>query len=109
MDSAVNAGLVLLFLSVVLIVGAVALLKARRNARADDTLLLPEMMRLRGALPPEPLTKATVHDAALAERRCIACGAKAMCHELIAAGRSDGYALFCPNAHYIEQVRTRLL
>lgn len=88
---------------------SLALFTARRTARADATLLLPEMMRLRGALPPEPLTKATVHDAALAERRCIACGAKAMCHELIAAGRSDGYALFCPNAHYIEQVRTRLL
>jgi hypothetical protein len=109
MGSALNAGLVLFFLSVVLVAAALAVLKARRNARADATLLLPEMMRLRGAMPPEPLTKATVHDAALAERRCIACGAKAMCHELIAAGRSDGYALFCPNAHYIEQARSRLL
>lgn len=48
--------------------------------------------------------------AALAERRCLACGVKSMCSELIAAGRSDGYALSCPNAHYnIEQVRSRLL
>ncbi|TAK85058.1 MAG: hypothetical protein EPO20_12820 [Betaproteobacteria bacterium] len=46
---------------------------------------------------------------ALAERRCLACGAKAMCSELISAGRSEGYALFCPNAHYIEQIRSRLL
>ncbi|OGA71238.1 MAG: hypothetical protein A3G81_30615 [Betaproteobacteria bacterium RIFCSPLOWO2_12_FULL_65_14] len=102
-----NAALVLF--AVIVLIAGLALLKARRTARADDALLLPEMMRLRGTMPPEPLTKAAVHDAALAERRCLACGAKAMCSELIAAGRSDGYALFCPNAHYIEQVRSRLL
>ncbi len=102
------SAIVLLFAVIVAVVGG-ALLTARRTARADETLRLPQMMRLRGALPPEPLTKAAVHDAALAERRCLACGAKSMCSELISAGRSDGYALFCPNAHYIEQIRSRLL
>jgi hypothetical protein len=102
------SGFVVLF-AVIAVVAALAMRTAQRTARADETLRLPQMMRLRGALPPEPLTKAAVHDAALAERRCIACGAKSMCGELIAAGRSDGYALFCPNAHYIEQIRSRLL
>jgi hypothetical protein len=88
---------------------SVAVVTARRTARADETLRLPEMMRLRGALPPEPLTKAAVHDAANAGRRCLACGAKAMCAELLAGGCSEGYMLFCPNAHYIEQLRSRLL
>jgi hypothetical protein len=99
----------LLLFSVIVVVAALAMLMARRTARADETLRLPEMMRLRGAMSPVPLTKAAVHDAALAERRCIACGAKSMCSELISAGHSDSYALFCPNAHYIEQVRSRLL
>lgn len=103
-----NAAFVLLF-GVIVVIAALAMRTARRNVRADETLRLPQMMRLRGAMPPEPLTRAAVHDAALAERRCLACGAKAMCSELIAAGRSDGYALFCPNAHYIEQIRSRLL
>ena len=109
MGSGVNAGLILLFLAIVFAGVALAVLKARRTARADAALLLPEMMRVRGVLPPEPLTKATVHDAALAERRCLACAAKSLCSEFILAGRSDGYALFCPNAHYIEQIRNRLL
>ncbi|HWD22280.1 MAG TPA: hypothetical protein VG591_04035 [Burkholderiales bacterium] len=103
-----NAAFLLLF-SVIVAVAALAMLMARRTARADQTLRLPEMMRLRGAMSPMPLTKAAVHDAALAERRCIACGAKSMCSELIASGRSEGYALFCPNAHYIEQMGSRLL
>lgn len=87
---------------------SVAVAMSRRAARADETLQLPQMMRLRGALPHEPLSSAAVHDAASAERRCLACGAKAMCAELLAAGRSDGYQLFCPNAHYIEQLRSTL-
>ncbi len=99
----------LALLATILVIAGFAMRKARRTARADAALLLPEMMRLRGATPLEPLTRTVVHDAALAERRCLACGAKSMCSELIATGRSDGYALFCPNAHYIEQLRGRLL
>ena len=94
--------------AVIAVVAGLAVLMARRTARADVSLRLPDMMRLRGAAAPEPLTTAAVHDAANAERRCIACGAKAMCGELLASGRSDGYQLFCPNAHYIEQLRSRL-
>jgi len=103
-----NAAFLALFALIVLVAG-LAMLMARRTARADDSLRLPDMMRLRGAMPLEPLTGAAVHDAANAERRCLACGAKSVCSEFISEGRSDGYALFCPNAHYIEQIRSRLL
>jgi hypothetical protein len=86
-----------------------AVLAGLRAKHGGGRLRLHEVMRRRGAAPPEPMTEATAHDAALAARRCTVCGSQALCDELLAAGRSEGYGLFCPNAHYIEQQRNRNL
>ena len=81
------------------------LLSRLRGKRESRVLRLREVMRRRGAMLPEPLTSSAVRDAALAARRCAECNHQAMCDELLRAGRSTGYGLFCPNAHYIEQLR----
>lgn len=77
--------------------------------KPDARLRLFEAMRLRNARLPEPLPPAAVPDLEAAKRRCLACGAKALCDEFL-AGRaaSPGFALFCPNNHYIEHVKRGL-
>jgi hypothetical protein len=42
----------------------------------------------------------------IAKRRCAECNNKALCDELLGRGKKDGYSRFCPNAAYIEQVRS---
>jgi hypothetical protein len=82
-----------------------ALLAKLRAKRGSKPLRLHEVMRRRGARLPEPFSPGTARDAALAARRCVTCGSQALCDELLRAGRSSGYGVFCPNAHYIEQLR----
>jgi hypothetical protein len=84
-----------------------AFIAARRFASADrqGPLPLEELMRRRGALLPQPLTKADAREAALAARRCLSCNSKALCRELLRANGCQGYGLFCPNTHYIERLR----
>jgi hypothetical protein len=64
---------------------------------------LDRVMRLRGAMEsPGP-------DAEAAARRCANCGFTALCDEALAASDVKALALFCPNSHYIQQVRSRSL
>ena len=60
---------------------------------------LDKVMRLRGAVQsPGP-------DAAAAAQRCLQCPFARLCDEALAAGDVQALSLFCPNSHYIQQVR----
>jgi hypothetical protein len=73
--------------------------------RAVEPLRLYDMMRLRGV--PEP--RLEDDDVAAAERRCAACASKKMCDALLSAGDAKGYRQFCPNALYLEWLRSNSL
>ena len=77
--------------------------KKQKPEESSDRLVA--VMRLRKASLPDPLPPGEAHEFEEAKRRCSACNAKALCDELIAAGAADGFALFCPNCHYIQRVR----
>lgn len=87
--------------------GAVLLALRRRRLRADGRLRIYDLMHLRGV--PLPGDRASAPDVAAAERRCAACASKELCDELLAAGASDGYRRFCPNALYVEWLRSNSL
>ena len=73
--------------------------------KSDESERLVAVMRLRQASLPDPLPAGDAHELEEARRRCAACNAKKLCDELIAAGAAEGFALFCPNCHYIQRVR----
>lgn len=104
---AMTAGMVL-FAVIALAIGF-ALLAWRRRSRIDSRVRLYEMMRLRGVSPVHPRDQAAEQDAAAAEGRCAACCSKEMCDELLRTGGCKGYAVFCPNALYIEWLRSNSL
>jgi len=102
-----TASLVLLAVAVLGIGGV--LLSWRRRSRAASGVRLYEMMRLRGVSPPQSPDQAAGQDAAAAEGRCAACCSKELCDELLRTGGCKGYAVFCPNALYIEWLRSNSL
>jgi len=104
---AMTAG-VLLFAVIALAIGLV-LLALRRRSRIDSRVRLYEVMRLRGVSPPQPRDQAAAHDAASAERRCVECCSKELCDELLRADGCKGYGVFCPNALYVEWLRSNSL
>ena len=91
-------------MSFVLALVAIAYALWRLRARAEERLRFYDMMRLRGVSLP-----ADAPDVAAAERRCAACASKELCDELLDSGESDGYRRFCPNALYLEWVRSNSL
>jgi len=99
---------VALFAALALAIGIV-LRASRRRSRTDSRVRLYEMMRLRGVSPPQPGDQAAAHDAAAAEHRCAVCGSKELCDEQLREGHSKGYGQFCPNALYIEWLRSNSL
>lgn len=86
---------------------AIAYAAWRLHPRSEEPLRLYEMMRLRGVLT--PLRAEDAPDVAAAERRCAACAGTELCDELLGAGTSDGYQRFCPNAIYLEWLRSTSL
>jgi len=102
------AASIVLFAVIALAIGFV-LLAWRRRSRIDSRVRLYEVMRLRGVSPPQPRDQAAAHDAAAAERRCVACCSKQLCDELLRAGGCKGYGLFCPNALYVEWLHSTSL
>ena len=81
----------------------------RRRRPGDERVRLYDMMRRRGVSPPPPEDATGAQDAAAAERRCAACANKEMCDELLRIGQTRGYNRFCPNALYIEWLRSNSL
>ncbi len=69
---------------------------------------LDKLMRLRGAAFAEPMELAEARDATLAAQRCLECRSTALCDEAFSGGGLP-HRLFCPNSHYIEQLRGRSL
>ena len=90
-----------------LALAAVALAFAlwRHRPRIETRPRLYDMMRLRGV--PEP--RLEDDDVAAAERRCAACASKKMCDALLSTGDAKGYRQFCPNALYLEWLRSNSL
>jgi hypothetical protein len=75
----------------------------------DGRVRLMEVMRLRRAYLPDPLSREAARDLEEAKQRCAACMRKTLCDELLASGAKDGFGLFCPNHHYIQQLRSSSL
>lgn len=75
--------------------------------KPDNRLRLLEAMRLRKAYLPDPLTPPEAAALEEAKRRCHACNAKALCDEALATPNAAACALFCPNSHYIAQLKNR--
>ena len=65
-----------------------------------NELRLSLVMRLRGV----PASLAAAPDAG-AVARCHECRMRSLCDEALAAGDPRAFGLFCPNTHYIQQVR----
>ena len=66
---------------------------------------LRQMMRLRRAFVPYPLSRYGEEDLVLAIQRCLDCACERRCDALLAMGDAQGYERFCPNAEYIERRR----
>jgi hypothetical protein len=77
------------------------------GAADEKRVRLDEVMRLR-RISRSPLEAAGL-DAAAATKRCMECPRKQMCDEAIRAGDANALSLFCPNAHYVEYLRSRSL
>jgi hypothetical protein len=58
---------------------------------------------------PAKLEGLAAREAGRAAGRCETCLRKTLCDEWLAAGDANAYRGFCPNAHYIAQVRTHRL
>lgn len=87
---------------------AIAYVIWRHRPRAEDNRVrLYDMMRLRRVSPPGDASADP--DVAAAERRCAACASKALCDELLRTGDDRSYSRFCPNALYIEWLRSSSL
>jgi hypothetical protein len=99
------ASAALLALVVLLGVGLVL----RRRPWADKRVRLREMLRLQRVPPPEPRDPAAAQDSAAAEHRCAECASKELCDELLRKGDTKGFRKFCPNALYIEHLRSKSL
>lgn len=88
---------------------AIVLYARRRRQRTDERVRLYDLMHRRGVSLPPAEDPGGAQDLAAAERRCAACANKEMCDELLRLGETRGYQRFCPNALYIEWLRSNSL
>jgi hypothetical protein len=82
---------------------------APREPARSTVRRLPLMLQRRNISLPARLQGAAAREASLAAARCDACRATRLCDEWLAAGDAGAYRGFCPNTHYVEQLRTRRL
>lgn len=73
--------------------------------KPDTSPRVLEVMRLRRIYLPDPLPSATAAQLEEAKRRCAGCNARALCEEALAAGDAKAFSLFCPNSHFLQQVK----
>jgi hypothetical protein len=64
-----------------------------------EELRLRRLMRLRKVYVPDAIDPA-------ATKRCMRCPSARLCEEALAAGDAQSLALFCPNSHYLQQIRS---
>lgn len=72
--------------------------------KPDHRLRLLEVMQRERVFLPERLSAQAARDLEAAKQRCLGCNAKKLCDESTAR-----LALFCPNTHYFQQLRTASL
>ena len=73
--------------------------------KPDNRLRLLEVLRLRKAYLRESPAPEETRYFEEAKRRCLACNFKGVCDEALAAGNGAAFGTFCPNIHYIQQLR----
>ena len=79
----------------------------RRAFFGDERpLLLSQMLGRQGLRIEDPLTRQTGYAFAAAVRRCVNCVQQASCADWLDAGNKSGYEKFCPNAGYIEELKS---
>jgi len=81
----------------------------KEKEKADERPRVLDVMRLRQAQIPEPMSPEAARDFEDAKRRCLACNYKKLCDEALAAGNAGAFSTFCLNSHYIQQLRGRRL
>jgi hypothetical protein len=77
-------------------------LRKKRDARVR----LVEVMPLRRAYLPDPLNAEQAREFEEAKRRCLACRVKKLCDEALEKAAANAFALFCPNSHYMQYLRS---
>jgi hypothetical protein len=77
-------------------------LRKKRDARVR----LVEVMPLRRAYLPDPLNAEQTREFEEAKRRCLACRVKKLCDEALEKADANAFALFCPNSHYMQYLRS---
>jgi hypothetical protein len=80
-----------------------------RRPKPVARVRLFEVMSLRRVYLPEPLGAVGAHELQQAKRRCLACGVASLCEEALQNADARGFSLFCPNAHYLQHLRTASL
>ena len=81
----------------------------KEKEKPDERPRVLDVMRLRGAQLPEPMSPEAALHLEEAKRRCIACNYKKLCDEALAAGNGAAFSTFCLNSHYIQRLRGRNL
>lgn len=74
--------------------------------KPDTRVRLVEVMPLRGAYLPDPLNAEQAREFEEAKRRCLACRVKKLCDEALEKADANAFALFCPNSHYMQYLRS---
>ena len=92
---------------IILIVLYLSAMMLRRAFGEQHPLLLGQMLSRQGVRLYQPVTPAAGHCFALAVRRCVNCVQQATCRKWLDAGEKIGYENFCPNAEFIERLKSR--
>jgi hypothetical protein len=79
-----------------------ALQTARRLVRDDGRLRFTEALRGQGLALPSSVDELAVRSAALAARRCVACGEHERCDKVLAESDWKGLRAICPNTAYFD-------
>lgn len=72
----------------------------------ERTLLLGELLRSQGDGVLRMAVAGAARDFMRAVRRCTKCQAAAHCSAWLGAGKHEGFEAFCPNAGFIERIRS---
>jgi hypothetical protein len=87
-------------------IAAIAALGLWRAMNDERPLLLSDLLAFEAIDMGEHATDAGVRQFALAAKICMQCDARDRCEAWLAGREPGGYEAFCPNAEYIERLRT---
>jgi hypothetical protein len=72
----------------------------------ERLLLFGDLLRRQGDEVLRMAVAGAGYDFMRAVRRCVKCEARARCSAWLDTGLSEGYEAFCPNAGFIERIRS---